>query len=82
MNDINPNLKSPKGPIMVDLEAGAKLAWCSCGYSAKDPYCDGSHKAHGMAPKVIEVPETKKYALCGCKKTSNAPYCDGSHARA
>ena len=30
-------------PSVNELEAGT-YAWCSCGSSAKQPYCDGSHK--------------------------------------
>ena len=31
-------------PAAVTLEAGKKYAWCRCGESKKQPFCDGSHK--------------------------------------
>ena len=32
-------------PQRCELEAGKKYAWCTCGNSEKQPYCDGSHRA-------------------------------------
>ena len=32
-----------KAPYEVELEAGTYY-WCSCGRSATQPFCDGSHK--------------------------------------
>ncbi|MAJ29325.1 cytochrome C551 [bacterium TMED181] len=66
-------------PDVIELEPG-KYAWCSCGHSAKHPFCDGSHSGSGMTPMVFEVTEKKKVALCACKKTGGAPFCDGSHS--
>jgi CDGSH-type Zn-finger protein len=31
------------GPIAVDVEKDKSYYWCSCGKSAKQPFCDGSH---------------------------------------
>lgn len=28
----------------VDLEAGKRVSWCSCGLSERQPFCDGKHK--------------------------------------
>jgi len=28
----------------VEVEEGKDYFWCSCGQSAKQPFCDGSHK--------------------------------------
>lgn len=67
-----------RSPIRVEEEPGVKF-WCSCGLSAKQPYCDGSHKGSGMAPVKVEIPEKKTVAWCGCKHTANAPFCDGAH---
>ena len=33
-----------KAPIAVAVEAGKTYWWCACGKSAKQPFCDGSHK--------------------------------------
>ena len=63
-----------------DVEPGT-YAWCSCGRSEKQPYCDGSHAGSSYLPVVEKVAETKKVAWCGCKHTAGAPYCDGSHGR-
>ena len=32
-------------PIAVEVEEGKSYWWCTCGKSAKQPFCDGSHKA-------------------------------------
>ena len=68
------------GPLKVELKAGTH-AWCACGKSENQPFCDGSHVGSGVAPKVFTVEEPTTYMLCMCKKTGNAPSCDGSHAR-
>jgi CDGSH-type Zn-finger protein len=67
-------------PAVLELEPGAYW-WCACGYSENQPFCDGSHKEHGMAPQKLEITDRKKVALCRCKHTGNAPFCDGSHSR-
>lgn len=66
-------------PIGVDVEAGKKYFWCSCGQSAKQPFCDGSHAGSDFAPEVWEATESKKVFFCACKKTTDTPLCDGSH---
>jgi CDGSH-type Zn-finger protein len=68
-----------KSPYAADLEAGKEYYWCSCGRSAKQPFCDGAHKAVGMRPVQVKPTETKKYYMCGCKATKNQPFCDGTH---
>ena len=40
-----------KSPFAKPVEAGKTYYWCACGRSANQPFCDGSHKAVGMAPK-------------------------------
>ena len=50
-----PNIAA-KQPAKVELEAGKTYAWCSCGHSAKQPFCDGTHKAHpGFVPLVFKA---------------------------
>ena len=68
-----------KAPIKIAVEAGKDYWWCSCGKSAKQPFCDGAHKGSEFAPKKFEVTKEDKYYLCGCKATANAPFCDGKH---
>ena len=68
-----------KEPKMVELKTGETYAWCACGKSANQPFCDGSHQGSSFAPTVFTVEESKTAALCMCKQTKNPPYCDGSH---
>ncbi len=68
-----------KQPAAVELEAGKTYAWCACGHSAKQPFCDGSHKDHGFSPLVFKAEETKTAYLCQCKHTKTPPFCDGTH---
>lgn len=70
-----------KAPIPVEVEAGKTYYWCSCGRSAKQPFCDGSHKDTGMNPTPFKAEEDGKVFFCTCKATANAPRCDGSHAK-
>jgi len=67
-------------PYLMRLEPGTYY-WCSCGRSAKEPLCDGSHKDTGQEPVPFEVTESKQVGLCGCRRTQKPPFCDGSHAR-
>lgn len=65
-------------PFEAELEAG-NYAWCSCGRSKKQPFCDGSHKGTGDEPVQIRLKKPTKVKLCRCKQTSTPPYCDGTH---
>jgi CDGSH iron-sulfur domain-containing protein 3 len=67
-------------PYVLDVEPG-KYAWCACGRSSTQPYCDGSHKGTSFTPTIEEVTEAKKIAWCGCKNSANGPFCDGTHAK-
>lgn len=71
-----------KRPYVVEETPGVK-AWCACGHSEKQPYCDGSHArlGTGIAPIRVEIAEPKRVAWCGCKRSGNKPYCDGAHSR-
>jgi len=68
-----------KIPVRVDLKAGEKYAWCSCGASANQPWCDGSHKGTSFAPTVFVAEETKTAGICMCKMSGKPQFCDGSH---
>ena len=68
-----------KGPFAVELVQGKKYAWCACGRSSDQPFCDGSHKGTGLSPRLFTAEESKTAYLCGCKHTGNAPFCDGTH---
>lgn len=66
-------------PLLVELEAGREYRWCACGRSAKQPFCDGSHRGSGIEPLRFEAPGSGEVLLCVCKKTRSPPWCDGSH---
>lgn len=74
----NPEIPQ-KTPYGVEVEAGKNYFWCACGKSAKQPFCDGSHKDTGFDPVKFEATESKKVFFCGCKHTAGQPLCDGSH---
>lgn len=67
-----------KAPYVMEVEPGT-YAWCSCGQSTNQPYCDGSHKGSGMTPLIEKVETKKRVAWCGCKHNGAGPFCDGSH---
>jgi CDGSH-type Zn-finger protein len=68
-----------RAPIGVEVEAGKTYYWCRCGKSAKQPFCDGSHKGSEFAPLAYKAEASAKVWFCVCKQTHNAPLCDGSH---
>ena len=68
-----------KSPFVQKMAPGSYW-WCVCGTSKHQPFCDGSHKGTGFAPKKVDLTEEKTVAWCGCKHSNNAPYCDGSHS--
>ena len=72
--------KSPQlEPYFVDVKKGKKYAWCSCGLSKQQPFCNGSHKSTSFKPFVITAEKEEAIFFCGCKHTKTPPYCDGSH---
>ena len=73
-------IASANEPITVELERDQKYAWCACGRSTRQPFCDGSHRGTNLAPVFFTVEESGEATLCRCKRTNNPPYCDGSHA--
>jgi len=70
-----------KAPYLVDVEEGKTYYWCSCGLSAKQPFCDGSHKGSAFTPLPYTAGKTGQVAFCGCKATANQPLCDGAHRK-
>lgn len=67
-----------KFPFVINEKCGKK-AFCTCGLSQKQPYCDGSHKGTGFSPELIDITENRKVAWCGCKRSAKGSFCDGSH---
>ncbi len=68
-------------PIPVELKAGEEYYFCTCGQSARQPFCDGSHVGTDFSPKPFTASEDGEAYLCQCKQTANAPFCDGTHTR-
>ncbi|HEY8805632.1 MAG TPA: CDGSH iron-sulfur domain-containing protein, partial [Clostridium sp.] len=66
-------------PIAVDVKKGETYYWCSCGRSAKQPFCDGSHKGTTFTPLAFTAEKDETTYLCACKHTKNPPFCDGTH---
>jgi CDGSH iron-sulfur domain-containing protein 3 len=68
-----------KDPYPVEVEAGKSYFWCACGRSAKQPFCDGSHKETAFTPVKYTAETAKTVWFCGCKASGKAPLCDGTH---
>ncbi|MDG1873854.1 MAG: CDGSH iron-sulfur domain-containing protein [Mariniblastus sp.] len=66
-------------PKQVEIEAGKKYAYCTCGISENQPFCDGKHSGTSFKPMVFEATESETAYYCQCKHTGNAPKCDGTH---
>ena len=66
-------------PIQVTLNRGVYF-WCACGYSKKQPFCDGSHRMTNLQGMRFTITEEEQVVfLCACKHTKNPPFCDGTH---
>lgn len=67
------------GPHFATLTADRVYLWCTCGLSAAQPFCDGSHAGTEFRPARFKVAQDQDVVLCGCKRTGSPPFCDGSH---
>ena len=68
-----------KSPYRMEVEEGKSYWWCACGKSAKQPFCDGSHKGGAFRPMEYKSETTGTVSFCGCKATGKSPLCDGTH---
>ena len=68
-------------PLPINVEAGKSYWWCACGRSKAQPFCDGSHKGTGLAPREFKPEQTGEVWFCTCKRTTTPPLCDGSHKK-
>jgi glutamate synthase domain-containing protein 2 len=66
-------------PAKVDLNEGEEYAFCMCGRSANQPFCDGSHAGTDFKPKMFTAEESGEAYLCQCKHSNDLPFCDGTH---
>ena len=70
-----------KAPYKIELLATYRYAWCACGLSKMQPFCDGSHTSTktGIKPIVWTEDRDQTVFLCGCKHSGNRQFCDGTH---
>lgn len=68
-----------KAPIIVEVEEGKAYFYCTCGKSAAQPFCDGSHKGSSFSPMKWTSEKTGKAYFCGCRASHKPPMCDGAH---
>lgn len=71
-------------PIGIMVEPGKVYSWCSCGLTAKTPFCDSAHKAiEGMPYRSVKVvfDKAEEIFFCQCKQTKTPPFCDDSHKK-
>jgi len=84
--EIRPRAGFPKiakcEPALVKVVPGKIYAWCSCGLSENQPFCDSKHKTIDEMPfrsVKVEFEEEKEVWFCQCKQTKTPPFCDDSH---
>jgi CDGSH-type Zn-finger protein len=65
-------------PVVGLFDAG-EYYYCTCGRSASQPFCDGSHAGSGFTPQKVVLEDAKRCAWCTCKRSATKPFCDGSH---
>ena len=68
-----------KAPFKETVQQGKTYFWRSCGKSARQPFCDGSHKDTGFEPVKFTAEKDGEVYFCGCKATAKQPMCDGAH---
>lgn len=73
--------RAGNSPIAIEMEAGKVYAWCSCGMSENQPFCDGKHSGSDFRPLIHKAETSETKYMCTCKQTGNGPFCDGSHAK-
>jgi CDGSH-type Zn-finger protein len=69
-------------PMTVSVVPDKVYAWCTCGLSKKQPFCDSAHKQiEGMPYKSLKVKfdAPEEVDFCMCKQTKTPPFCDDSH---
>ena len=65
-------------PIKQEVIPGI-YAYCTCGWSSNQPFCDGSHEGTGFEPLILDIDTTQRISWCTCKQSGKQPFCDASH---
>ena len=68
-------------PSKVTLTKGEEYYFCTCGKSAGQPFCDGSHAGTNFSSKPFKAEVDGDAYLCACKQSANFPFCDGTHKK-
>jgi len=78
--NFEPKICQKNPYVKLELPGHIK-AWCSCGLSLRQPFCDRNHYRGmtGKEPVVIKIEKKGLYSWCGCKRTATPPFCDGHH---
>lgn len=65
MADSHPRIQGSKaqGPDIKTLTPGTTYAWCSCGQSENQPWCNGAHRGSDQQPVVFKAESEKPVAL-------------------
>ncbi|QQR69885.1 MAG: dienelactone hydrolase family protein [Alphaproteobacteria bacterium] len=81
-------MSEPSMPVIAgrkslpsEVKAGQTYAWCSCGRSASQPFCDGSHMGTGFEPVIYTAAADGIVKFCTCKHSALGAVCDGAHKR-
>jgi len=74
---MSESLIPKKTQFPINIEAGRSYWWCSCGKSASQPFCDGSHEGSEFLPMEYKATETDIAYFCGCRNSLSKPLCDG-----
>lgn len=80
---VVPDSFTQAAPYREMLVGGKKYWWCTCGKSANQPFCDGSHKRlnTSMVPVLVTVEDDQMFPFCGCRLSAKGARCDGTHKR-
>lgn len=66
--------------IKQELEPGI-YAYCTCGWSSSQPFCDSSCNGTHWKPLILDIAERQKISFCTCKHSLKGYICDGTHKR-
>lgn len=55
-------------PVKISVKKGERYSFCTCGYSAKMPLCDGAHKEKAPEYRSLkfEADKDQDVYLCEC----------------